>query len=106
MVSLQRFALVIILGATLVDHCCAADGTIDFNRDIRPILSETCFRCHGPDAAARKAELRLDTQAGALAKRDGAPAIVAGRPGMSELLRRITHADPDQRMPPADTNQE
>jgi hypothetical protein len=106
MVSLPRFALVMILGATLVDHCCAADGAIDFNRDIRPILSETCFRCHGPDAAARQAELRLDTEAGALAKRDGAPAIVAGRPGMSELLRRINHADPDQRMPPADTKQE
>ena len=98
MVSLQRFALVMILGVTLMDHCCAADDAIDFNRDIRPILSETCFRCHGPDAAARKADLRLDTQAGALAKRDGSPAIVAGRPEMSELLRRVTHADPDQQL--------
>ena len=67
-----------------------------FNRDVRPILSENCFECHGPDAAKRKADLRLD--AGAL----GQALIAAGNPGESELFQRITHADPEERMPPAD----
>ena len=67
-----------------------------FNRDVRPILSENCFECHGPDAVKRKADLRLD--AGAL----GQALIAAGNPGESELFQRITHADPEERMPPAD----
>lgn len=65
-----------------------------FNRDVRPILSENCFECHGPDAAKRKADLRLD--AGPL----GQAVVVAGKPGESELFQRITHADPTERMPP------
>ena len=69
---------------------------VRFNRDVRPILSENCFECHGPDAAKRKADLRLD--AGAL----GQALIAAGNPGESELFQRITHADPEERMPPAD----
>ena len=69
---------------------------VRFNRDVRPILSENCFECHGPDAVKRKADLRLD--AGAL----GQALIVAGNPDESELFQRIIHADPDERMPPAD----
>ena len=69
---------------------------VRFNRDVRPILSENCFECHGPDAAKRKADLRLD--AGVL----GQALIAAGKPGESELFQRITHADPEERMPPAD----
>ena len=68
-----------------------------FNRDVRPILSENCFECHGPDAAKRKADLRLD--AGEL----GLALIVAGKPGESEFYQRIVHADPDERMPPPDS---
>ncbi|MDD9866163.1 MAG: DUF1549 domain-containing protein, partial [Verrucomicrobiales bacterium] len=68
-----------------------------FNRDVRPILSENCFECHGPDAAKRKADLRLD--AGEL----GQALIVAGKPGESEFYQRIVHADPDERMPPPDS---
>jgi hypothetical protein len=68
-----------------------------FNPDVRPILSNYCFRCHGPDRNQRQAELRLDVRETAVAKR----AIVPGKPEESELVRRIFASDPDERMPPA-----
>jgi hypothetical protein len=70
---------------------------IDFNFQVRPILSDRCFTCHGPDEKKRKARLRLDTAAGARR------VIVAGHPEKSELVRRIT-ADADERMPPRKSN--
>jgi len=75
---------------------------VEFNRDIRPILSDRCFQCHGPDANQREAELRLDHKEGAFAMRDGRAVLVPGRPEESELYRRISSADQDMRMPPAD----
>lgn len=77
--------------------CVAAESPIDFNRDIRPILSNNCYKCHGPDGNSRKADLRLDLRKEALA------AIVPGDVTGSELLNRVTHEDPEQRMPPADS---
>jgi len=77
-----------------------ADRGIDFNRDIRPILSDKCFFCHGPDAGKRKAELRLDTHEGAMADLGGYAAIVPGKPKESELVIRLIHKDIDERMPP------
>ncbi len=68
---------------------------VGFSREVLPILSEFCFECHGPDAAQRKADLRLDTEEGA---KSGA--VVPGRPGESELVARIGHEDPGRRMPP------
>ena len=76
---------------------------IDFNRHIRPILAENCFTCHGPDEGARKAKLRLDVREAALAARENGQAIVPGQPDASQLIQRITHHDPDERMPPPDT---
>lgn len=76
---------------------------IDFNRDIRPILSETCFACHGPDANKRKAELRLDTKDGLHALAGGPKVIVPGKPAESELILRLTAESPEERMPPAST---
>jgi hypothetical protein len=71
-----------------------------FNRQIRPILSEKCFRCHGPDVRQRKADLRLDIAAGTAAKRESGAAIVPGKPDESELVRRVTSEDEAERMPP------
>src|SRR4051812_22320186 len=68
----------------------AADGRIDYNRDVRPILSENCFACHGFDPVARQAELRLDVAELALEERDAGAAIVPGKPEASEAWRRIT----------------
>ena len=73
---------------------------VDFNREIRPLLSSNCFACHGPDAAERKADLRLDTQQGALADLDGHFALVAGKPDESELVKRVSSSDPEEVMPP------
>jgi hypothetical protein len=73
---------------------------IEFNRDIRPILSNNCFACHGPDQNKRKADLRLDTEQGALADLGGYHAVVRGKPVESELYRKITADDPAERMPP------
>ena len=79
----------------------AADRDVEFNRDIRPILSDRCYYCHGPDEEERKADLRLDTREGALADLGGYAAVVPGRPGDSELLIRVrAHDDLDELMPP------
>lgn len=77
---------------------------IDFNRDVRPILSDKCFACHGPDEKQRKAKLRLDVEKDAKADRDGSPAIVAGKLDESELIARITAQDESERMPPKKVN--
>ena len=81
----------------------AADA-IDFNRDIRPILSSNCFLCHGPDAADRKADLRLDTREGAIKLNEGIRAINPENLADSELLYRITSEDEDEVMPPPDSH--
>jgi mono/diheme cytochrome c family protein len=77
---------------------------VDYNRDVRPILSENCFACHGPDARQRKARLRLDTREGQLAEvRNGNYAVAPGKPDESELIVRVTEDDPLRRMPPGKT---
>ena len=78
-----------------------AIAELDYNRDVRPILADSCFNCHGPDPHSRKAELRLDTLDGATTKRKGGVIpIVPRRPEESELVARIFSSDPDERMPP------
>ena len=79
--------------------------TVSFNKDIRPILSENCYACHGPDAESREADLRLDIEAHAFeshGKYD--PAIVRGNPYESPLYQRITTSDEDDKMPPPDSH--
>ena len=86
-----------------------AGDRIEFNRDVRPILSDNCFFCHGPDKNTREADLRLDTLAGlhGTPEQDGLPAkhgaIVPGQPEASELFVRITSSDHDHLMPPPET---
>jgi hypothetical protein len=77
-----------------------AEDRLAFNRDIRPILSDNCFSCHGPDSHGRKADLRLDTREGATTVNDGVRAIVPGDPEASEALARLLTDDPDDKMPP------
>ena len=70
---------------------------VQFNRDIRPILSDKCFHCHGPDSASREADLRLDDQTALLT------VVEPNDAAASELIQRITHEDVEQRMPPSDS---
>ncbi|MCY2964953.1 MAG: DUF1553 domain-containing protein [Planctomycetota bacterium] len=88
--------------ATLFSGTALAEppADIQFNRDIRPILADHCFQCHGPDSVQRKADLRLDTEVGARADLGGRRAVVPGKPDESELLARILSSDPAERMPP------
>ncbi len=82
----------------------AEDGKLRFNQDVRPILSDKCFACHGFDAKHRKADLRLDTPEGALAVNDGVQAIAPGNLAKSEFWKRITSTDEDEVMPPPDSH--
>lgn len=82
----------------------ALPGKVDFNQHVQPILSEYCYACHGFDAAARKAELRLDREEFAFAKRKNGPAIVRGQPDKSPLIQLLTSTDPKRVMPPPESH--
>src|SRR5688572_11076377 len=101
--QIRRVGAVAVLWAALhqpVD----AQTRVDFQRDVRPILSDNCFLCHGPDASTRKANLRLDVQEDVLApRRNGAP-VVPRQPEQSLLYRKITESDPARRMPPVSSH--
>ncbi|MDE2833178.1 MAG: PSD1 and planctomycete cytochrome C domain-containing protein [Bacteroidota bacterium] len=105
-----RIGVVIAAAALFLQGCTggtdknALPEAVDFNFHIRPILSNSCYVCHGPDISTREADLRLDTFEGATARREGGPAIVPGNPYRSLLIDRISDDDPDVRMPPAQTN--
>jgi mono/diheme cytochrome c family protein len=79
----------------------ATADSVDFVQDVRPILSDRCFICHGPDAESRESDLRLDSFAGATEDLGGYAAVVPGDPAASELLRRVRHERERRRMPPA-----
>jgi hypothetical protein len=102
--STFRFALslLIFLSGLAGSLSAASPAEIRYNRDIRPLLSDNCFRCHGPDKNQRKGKLRLDDRAIAVERK----AIVPGKPEESELVRRIYAADPDDIMPPGETHKE
>lgn len=97
--------VVLTLLCCLVGTACGADE-VDFRSEIRPILSDNCFKCHGPDETHREAGLRLDTRDGALADLGGYAALVPGRPEQSTLYERITTDDESLRMPPVDSGRE
>ena len=93
--------LAIGLAGTLQIHAASKGAGIDFAREIRPILSDNCFACHGPDEKARKGKLRLDVHEDALKEaKSGEFAIVPGHPAKGELLKRINTTDEDDVMPP------
>ncbi len=95
--------LFVTAGGTQAHESDESPSVIRFNRDIRPILSDKCFQCHGPDSAAREAGLRLDERNSAVADRDGHAAIVVGNAGLSAVVNRILTDDPEVRMPPTAT---
>ena len=88
---------------TNIDAGEALPETIEFNRDIRPILSDNCFSCHGPDKSKRVTSFRFDTGEGVFVDLGGRHAIVPGNPAGSEMLRRVTAAEESERMPPVRT---
>ncbi|MEQ8785412.1 MAG: PSD1 and planctomycete cytochrome C domain-containing protein [Pirellulaceae bacterium] len=94
----------LLLSLAAASLSAAEPDPVDFNRDIRPLLSDTCYRCHGPDEGQRQTSMRLDTHEGAFGETDeGGKAIVAGDRKASVLYQRITSDDADLRMPPADS---
>jgi len=94
----KLFVVTVVAAFACLVH--AAAPTITYNRDVRPILSENCFRCHGADKAARKAKLRLDVRDVAIEKE----AFVPGKPDESELIKRIYTTNEDDVMPPPDSH--
>ena len=96
---LRRTLITLAFGAPLWGQ------TVEFNRDIRPILSDRCYTCHGPAVANRVTKLRLDSEKGAKEDLGGRFAIVAGDVDHSEVMQRITAGDKPTRMPPASTGQ-
>ena len=91
-------SLLAISFLAFVSRGAPAPAPVRFGRDVLPIFSANCFQCHGPDANARKAKLRLDTHDGALT------VVSPGKVDDSELIRRITSSDDDERMPPPKAN--
>src|SRR4029434_330324 len=82
----------------------APPPAIEYNRHVRPILSNNCFKCHGPDAHERKAGLRLDSRDDALKPaKSGKPAITPGKPDESVLVQRVLSRDPSFQMPPPES---
>lgn len=96
--------LVLGLPTASADNHETAQTTVDYTQDIRPILSNNCFACHGPDEKARQANLRLDTKEGAFSEPSGYPIIVPEKPDESELYLRIVSDEDGYQMPPAGFN--
>lgn len=92
---LRPFFILLLLSSTV-----PAAEVVSFSREIRPILSDNCFACHGPDEKKREAKLRLDEEASAKTTRDGVTAVVPGSVEKSALIERIETKDPDDVMPP------
>src|SRR4051794_29933809 len=95
----HRFTLAVLLLPSF-GVAAAAQQKVDFSRDVLPILSDNCFKCHGPDEKARKGDLRLDTKADLMKS----SAVVPGKSAESELIRRVSSADADEKMPPPGSN--
>ena len=96
--------VVLGLPTASAEHHETAEAALNYNLDIRPILSDNCYACHGPDAKTRQADLRLDTKEGAFSEPSGYPVLVPGNPEESELYLRIISEDETYCMPPSDFN--
>ena len=103
--SRSLIAVAVLQGVSLLAlPVSRAEDRVNYNRDIRPILSNVCYTCHGPDKAERSNDLRLDVKASVFGRLEsGKTAVVPGHSDKSELYRRITNTDADERMPPTDS---
>src|SRR5262249_23583145 len=101
---MKRLTILSALLLTPAAFAQPSQGPVQFNRDIRPLLSDNCFLCHGPDSARRNAGLRLDTEEGLFGKRDDSPVVVKNQPDKSPLYARITTHETKDLMPPAKSN--
>ena len=100
----RRLTLSCLMWMTLLSSIRWAQCAVDFNREVRPILSDNCFRCHGPDEKARKGKFRLDTKEGAFRIKDGKSAIIPGNSAESELVRRLATTNAEDLMPPTESD--
>ncbi|UUO08911.1 PSD1 and planctomycete cytochrome C domain-containing protein [Blastopirellula sp. J2-11] len=102
---MMRFATLPLILVAMVSYAVPLQGAdqaaddVDYTRDIKPLLSNSCYTCHGPDEGTREADVRLDVREVAIDS-----VIVPGKPGESELVARIASDDPDLQMPPADSS--
>src|SRR3954470_20528989 len=102
--SYRGATVFLVVLSAVAQRGAVGEGPVGYRRDVLPILSDRCFKCHGPDSASRKAGLRLDRPDAATADLDsGVKAIVPGKPSDSELIKRIMSKDPDEMMPPPDS---
>lgn len=101
MVHFRSLSVVLLIALTAPSVL----AEVDFNREIKPILSNHCYACHGPDEEERQARLRLDTREGAIRSRRDRQAIVPGDPDGSGIIQHILSTDPDEVMPPPDKGQ-
>ncbi len=101
---MSEIGICIVLTAIPIDERPACAREVNFNRDVRPILSDYCFRCHGPDIEARQADLRLDQASDAESIHGGYHVIDPGHSNASEMIRRLQSTDADEMMPPANSS--
>ncbi|MCA9246733.1 MAG: DUF1549 domain-containing protein, partial [Planctomycetales bacterium] len=99
---IRRIGLLLVISA--LPLAARGDETVSYARDVRPILAAKCFACHGPDEHAREADLRLDLREAAVADLGGYQAFKPGDANESESIIRMESGDPDERMPPLDSN--
>ena len=103
-IRLSTLQMLLVFSGVWASHAACDDGSISFNRDVRPILAETCFHCHGPDEEGREADLRLDEESSASEDRGGYQAIRPGDLKASEAWNRIVSDDEDMLMPPPESH--
>src|SRR3954451_8353170 len=96
-------AAIAFCAAATVAPAADSNPALNFTRDVRPILANNCFQCHGPDKDARKADLRLDLRESAGKIHGGQAVVDSKKVADSEILRRIASTDPEEHMPPADS---
>ena len=99
----NTYSVAVLVLSVLTPGSYSALAKVDFTNEVRPILSEYCFHCHGPDKSTRKAKLRLDLSEGALSDLGGYTALVPGKPEDSELVFRLHSDDMEERMPPPES---